>query len=101
MSTTTKNETKAYQRLRDIAEAHGYRMSFERKGYRFGAWIVERGETRKVFRSNSSGYPELDELYVPKIARPQHYLDYTHQLVPGAESKFLRLVEQPDSWPRM
>lgn len=33
MSTTTKNETKAYQRLRDIAEAHGYRMSFERKGY--------------------------------------------------------------------
>jgi len=83
---------RVYGQLRDIVEAHGGRMWHTREGYVFGAWIAELGTSRRVFESNGSGHPELDQLYVRKVVHPEYYTDYSHELVGDAEDVFLAML---------
>jgi len=71
-------------------------MKHERAGYQWGAWIVRLHGKERIFRSNGSGYPELDKLYKPNVPEPKHYSEYTKTLLPHALEKFERLISNPD-----
>jgi hypothetical protein len=47
------------------------------------------------FLSDGNGFRELDRLYVPKpgIANPQHWGDYSQELVSGAIDKLVALLK--------
>ncbi len=67
-------------------------MWYEREGAPGGRWIVAlQGRTRE-FISNGAGFPELDRLYVPRVAAPSHYSDYTNELLPEAADELMKLL---------
>ena len=81
-----------YEELRDPIDRRGGSMIHVREGYEWGAWIIKlNGKTRR-FLSNGRGYPELDRLYMPKVPNPQHYRDYTNELVPGAIDTLIAML---------
>jgi hypothetical protein len=93
MTTTVGCGKRTYGQLRDIVEAYGGRMWYEREGYIYGAWLVELGTSLRVFESNGSGHPELDQLYVRRVVFPEHYTDYTLELVGDAGNVFLSMLK--------
>lgn len=80
--------------LRTGIEQRGGSMIFERTGYRHGAWIVTLDGKRVEFVSDGNGFRELDRLYVtkPGITKPEHYTDYTEELVSGAIGKLVAML---------
>jgi hypothetical protein len=68
-------------------------MVHVREGHQWGAWIVTLDGKSGTFLSNGSGYPDLDRLYKPKVDNPQHYRDYSNELVTGAIEKFIRMLK--------
>jgi hypothetical protein len=83
-----------YQEIQQLVNEHGGTMKHKREGYEWGAWIVRVGNKQRIFVSNGSGYPELDQLYVPKpeVSEPKHWKDYSEVLVPDAWEKFIRYL---------
>jgi hypothetical protein len=72
------------------------------QGYQWGAWIVRLRRKQRIFRSNGSGYPELDKLYKPKpptpdVPEPKHWRDYTNTLRPYAFEKFEGLLSKEEN----
>jgi hypothetical protein len=86
-------KSRPYEELQSIVEDEGGEMVFERQGHGpGGAWIVTlRGRTT-VFASNGAGFPPMDQLYVPKVASPSHYRDYSNDLIPGARERWLGML---------
>jgi hypothetical protein len=82
-----------YEELRAPIEQLGGSMVHARKGYQWGAWIVTLDGKIGTFLSNGRGYPDLDRLYEPKVANPQHYTDYSNDLVPGAIQKLVAMLK--------
>ncbi len=82
---------RVYEEIRGLVEMEGGEMLFVKQGHQWGAWIVTLRGKRKTFRSNGSGFPELDRLYVPKpdVSNPNHWRDYSLKLIDGAWDKFL------------
>jgi hypothetical protein len=89
------NVRRAYDALRSGIEQRGGSMIFVRQGYLYGAWIATLNENMAVFESNGGSYPELDRLYAPKpgIKNPQHYSDYSQELVSGAIDKLVAMLK--------
>jgi len=89
-------DRRVYEEIRALVEAHGGVMDHVRKGFLYGAWIVRVGDNKRIFRSDGSGYPELDKLYEPKpgISNPDHWEDYSNTLIPGAWGRFVRLLSE-------
>jgi hypothetical protein len=83
---------RAYGLVRILIERNGGSMTYERKGYRYGAWIITLGEKSIVLKADGNqSFPELDRLYVPKIQKPKDWNDYVDQLVPDAELRLFAL----------
>ena len=84
---------RAYDKIRRIVEKLHGTMTFERKGYRYGAWIIRIGGREAVVEATGErSLPELDRLFVPKRTNPKHWDDYSKNLVPDAESLLMRLL---------
>ena len=83
-----------YGELRDPIEHIGGTMTHAREGYQWGAWVVTLNGKTRTFLSNGRGYPELDKLYKPRpdIRTPQHYTDYSNDLVPGAIASLIDML---------
>ena len=90
------DDRRVYEEIRALIEAHGGTMRHEKEGYQWGAWIVRVGANERIFHSNGSGYPELDQLYKPKpdIPNPNHWKDYSNTLIHGAWEKFVQLLSE-------
>ena len=83
-------KTREYDGVRTIIENLGGSMKWVRKGYRFGAWEIKlNGKSKVVPATGKRSFPELDELYKPRIEKPTTYDDYTNELIPEAQSKVL------------
>jgi len=81
---------RSYGLIRSIIERHGGSINYVRRGYRYGAWVIEIGDTTKIIEAEGNqSFPELDRFYVPKIQDPKHYYDYYDQLIPEAEEQLL------------
>ena len=86
-------ETRPYGKLRDIIERRGGRMTYERQGYRHGAWEISLdGKTAVIESTGNRRFPALDRLYLPKVARPWTWDDYSDDLVAAAERQLLALL---------
>ena len=83
----------AYDALRKGIEERGGSMKFYADEVP-GVWIVKLDGKMRTFWSNDNGYAELDRLYVPKqgVKNPQHYLDYSYELVPWAIDKLVAML---------
>jgi hypothetical protein len=68
-------------------------MTYERKGYRHGAWVIRIGESSVTIEAGGNrSFPELDRLYVPRVPDPRHWDDYLDELVPDAETQLLSML---------
>ena len=84
---------RAYDLIRGIVERRGGSMTYVRENYQYGAWVITIGDKTKVIQAGGNrSFPELDQLYVPKVTRPAHWDDYLNQLVPDAEARLLIMV---------
>jgi len=90
---------RVYEEIRGLVKSLKGKMNFERAGYQWGAWIIRLNGKRRIFRSNGSGYPELDKLYQPKpdVREPKHWKDYINTLRPAAQEKLLDLLSNLDN----
>jgi hypothetical protein len=81
----------AYQKLREELGQRGGSMSWERRGYRYGAWIVTRnGKQRIIEAEGRHYYPDLDPLHIPRVPNPrENWDDYTDEPIEGAADKLL------------
>ena len=71
-------------------------MTYERKNYRYGAWLIKIGERSVIIEaSGNRSFPELDRLYVPRVPNPRHWDDYLDELVPDAEEQLLSMLRIP------
>jgi hypothetical protein len=83
----------AYGKLRGIVEGRGGTMTYERGGYQYGAWVISLGgKTAIVEATGEHRFAALDRLYVPKVANPITWDDYSAELVAGAEAQLLALL---------
>jgi len=90
-------DKRVYEELRSLIEEYGGTMKFEREGSQWGHWIVKvDGYKEKSFSSSGSGFPELDNLYIPKdgVVTPNHWSDYSNTLIPNAWEKLLMLLSE-------
>ena len=84
--------TKAYDEVKSLVIQHKGVMRYQREGFCFGAWIVTLGDKSiTIEASGEQSFPMLDQLYVPRIAKPKHWDDYFNELVPDAELKLLAM----------
>lgn len=68
-------------------------MEYQRKGYRYGAWVIRvHGKEAVVEATGNRSFPELDRLHVPKRPNPKHWDDYSRELAPNAEEQLMRLL---------
>ena len=68
-------------------------MTYEREGYRYGAWVIRIGESHVTIEAGGNkSFPELDRLYVPRVPNPMHWDDYLDELVPNAETRLLSML---------
>jgi len=89
---------RAYGLIRSIVEGLGGSMFYERKGYRYGAWVIRIGEHSVTIKSDGNrSFPELDRLYVPRVPEPKHWDDYKDELVPDAEKQLLSMLGISDN----
>lgn len=85
---------RVYEEVRTLVEANGGSMDFERKGYRWGAWIIRLQDRERIFPSNGSGFPPLDKLYGSSKKNPCHWSDYDGDLLPDAEARLIALLQE-------
>lgn len=72
----------AYEKIRSPIERLGGSMTYERKGYRYGAWVIRIGESSVTIQAGGNrSFPELDGLYIPRVPEPKHWDDYLDELV--------------------
>jgi hypothetical protein len=84
---------RAYGLIRSIVERLGGSMTYEREGYRYGAWVIRIGESSVIVEaSGNQSFPELDRLYVPQVPNPRHWDDYLDELVPNVETQLLSML---------
>ena len=84
---------RAYDAVRAIVERLGDTMAYERAGYRYGAWVIQVGDSRLVIEAEGKrSFPPLDSLYVRRVPRPKHWDDYSPELVPDAEPRLMTLL---------
>lgn len=84
---------RAYDAIRVTVERLGGTMIYERRGYHHGAWVIRIGDkSATVEAGGNRSFPLLDDLYVPLVRRPQHWDDYSGELVPDAEARLLSLL---------
>ena len=68
-------------------------MVYERKGFRYGAWVIKVGEKSVTIEAGGDrSFPQLDRLYVPRVPDPRHWDDYSDELVPDAETQLLSML---------
>lgn len=85
---------RAYGKLRDIIERHDGTMTYQREGYRFGAWVIRIGNNTKIIEATGEkSFPELDRLYIPKIVEPKTWEDRRDELLEDAEENLLKLLK--------
>jgi hypothetical protein len=90
---STETEVRAYGKLRDIIERRGGSMTYRRQGYRHGAWEISLdGKTAIIESTGSRRFPALDRLYVPNVANPTTWDDYSDELVADAEHQLCALL---------
>lgn len=86
---------RAYEEIRSMVEQHGGTMTFQREGFQVGgAWIVRYSGKESVFHSGGGKFPGLDELYIPNIANPKTWDDYSNVLVDDSWDKLLHLINE-------
>lgn len=84
---------RAYDAIRTIVERLGGSMFYERQGYHYGAWVIRIGDNGAVIvAGGDQSFSELDGLYVPRVSNPQHWDDYSNELVPDAEAQLLSML---------
>lgn len=89
-------EFRAYDLVRSMVERLGGTMTYERKGYVYGAWVIKIGQKDLVIKaSGNRSFPELDQLYIPRVMNPQHWDDYEEKLIPDAEKQLYSLLDLP------
>ena len=65
-------------------------MRHERKGFKQGgAWVVELDGRRHTFEYRNGGFPEMDQLYLPRVPQPMGWRDYACDLMEGGQAKWL------------
>ena len=68
-------------------------MTYERAGFRHGAWIISLdGKTATIEATGNHSFPELDRLYRTTHPHPMHWDDYDGPPIDGAEEKLLSLL---------
>lgn len=89
-------EFRAYDLVRSMVERLGGTMTYERKGYVHGAWVIKIGQNDLVIKaSGNRSFPELDQLYTPRVKNPKHWDDYAEKLIPDAEKQLYSLLDLP------
>nr|WP_309698127.1 hypothetical protein [Armatimonas sp.] len=80
-----------YEELRSGIEQLGGTVSWQRAGYRYGAWKFDLNGNSAIFESNGRGFPGIDELYKPLVVgkTPTHWSDYSIHLIDGAIDKLV------------
>jgi hypothetical protein len=87
-------EKRPYGKLRDIIERLGGAMVYQREGYQYGAWeLALNGKTAVIESTGQHSFPKLDTLYVPKVASPKSWDDYSDDLLDDAEPQLLSLLD--------
>lgn len=86
---------RAYEEVHSLLGSNGGKMEFVREGYQYGAWIITLNGKVHIALSNGSGYPDLDQLYVPKPGdvNLNDYRSYTSTLKPDAWERLLQLFK--------
>jgi hypothetical protein len=84
---------RVYEEVRALVEGQGGSMQFERKGYRWGAWIIRLAGLEGKFPSNGAGFPSLDQLYSSSKKNPSHWSDYDGDILPDAEARLMALLQ--------
>jgi hypothetical protein len=84
---------RVYEEVRALVEAQGGSMQFERKSYRWGAWIIRLADLEGKFPSNGAGFPPLDQLYASSKKNPSHWSDYDGDILPDAEARLMALLQ--------
>ena len=72
-------------------------MVYERKGYRYGAWVIRLGDRRLIVEGRGDrSFPAIDRLYVPKrgVSNPSTWDDYENELVPDAGEQLSSLLQR-------
>ena len=88
--------SRAYDLIRSMVERLGGSMTYEHEGYQYGAWVITTGENSLVIKaSGNSSFPELDQLYTPRVKVPKHWDDYYEILVPDVEKQLYSLLGIP------
>ncbi len=89
---------RVYEELRTIVEQEGGEMVYERNGHaQHGAWVVTLRGIETIFPFDGAGFGAMDPLYVPKVAVPLHWRDYSIQLIPNAREKWLAILGSPST----
>jgi hypothetical protein len=85
---------RAYDNVRTLIEELGGTMVYQRRGYRWGAWIITIGDKQITLpASGDRSFPEIDSLHVSQCANPKHWDDYSKELLPDAKRRLLRLLK--------
>ena len=83
---------RVYDLVRAVIEKLGGSMEYEREGVQWGAWKLRLGDRKVTFNAGGErSFPELDQLYLPKVTNPTSWDDYKNELVPDVEMKVLAL----------
>ena len=83
---------RAYDLVRGVVEKLGGSMDYKREGVQWGAWKLRLGDREVTFNAGGErSFPELDQLYLPKVTNPTSWDDYKNELVPDVEMKVLAL----------
>jgi len=89
-------ESRAYDLVRSMVERLGGSMTFEHEGYRYGAWVIKIGKNTLVIKAGGNrSFPELDQLYTPRVKDPKHWDDYYETLIEDAEKQLYALLSIP------
>jgi hypothetical protein len=84
---------RAYDTIRSMVERLGGTMEYQRKGYRYGAWIIRIGGKEAVVEATGNrSFPELDGLHVPRHSNSRHWDDYWAELLPDAQERLMRML---------
>jgi hypothetical protein len=90
---STKTKRRSYGQLRDIIERRGGIMEYRRQGYRYGAWEISlKGKRVTIEATGFRTFPKLDRLFVPAVADPKTWDDYSGVLVADAEQQLFALL---------
>ena len=84
---------RAYGKLREIVERRGGTMTYQREGFKYGAWIISLdGKTATIEATGEQSFPTLDRLHVPKIVNPTRWEHTRDELLDDAEEHLLALA---------